>query len=237
MSKEARLIAAVVAVVVVIIGALVVFGGDDDTEVKASDTSAATGTDEAPSSTTAEASTTSAAATSTTAGAPDPGTDAPADPSAPPSSKAGAPTVTVAPGSVSINQAASWQGGLQADTVRSRFDAADASDDLCTRLVALTSLPDINSLPQYSKDDLAEYFARWQALAARTAPQTEGTMAQRLQAAQEALLTVQQIVNESGGTFNEAAVDQILGADGSELTQLLALFVLVADECPAPPAG
>lgn len=234
MSKEARLIAAVVAVVVVIIGALVIFGGDDDTEVKASDTSAATGSDEAPSSTTAEASTTPEASTTV---APDLGTEAPADPSAPPSSKAGTPTVTVAPGSVSINQAASWQGGLQADTVRSRFDAADASDDLCTRLVALTSLPDINSLPQYSKDDLAEYFARWQALADRTAPQTEGTMTDRLQAARAALLTVEQAVNESGGTFNEAAVDQILGADGSELTQLLALFVLVADECPAPPAG
>nr|MBP7594641.1 hypothetical protein [Candidatus Microthrix sp.] len=180
MSKEARLIAAVVAVVIVIVGALVVFGGDDDAEVQASDTSAAAGSAATSTSTSAsdasqapEASTTTAAASPTTAAVPN--TKAPAPE---------APVETVAPGSVSVSNTAPWQIRLSASTVRNRFDAAESSDDLCTQLVALTSLPDLNSLPSQSKDDLAEYFTRWQALAAKTAPTTEGTLAQRLRAAQ-----------------------------------------------------
>lgn len=230
MSKEARLIAAVVAVVIVIVGALVVFGGDDGAEVQASDTSAAAGSAATSTSTSApdasqapEASTTTAAAPPTTAAVPN--TKAPAPE---------APVETVAPGSVSVSNTAPWQIRLSASTVRNRFDAAESSDDLCTQLVALTSLPDLNSLPSQSKDDLAEYFTRWQALAAKTAPTTEGTLAQRLRAAQDAMLTVEQTVNDNGGTFTEAAVDKLLGEDSSELTQLLALFVLAGDQCPTP---
>ncbi len=234
MSKEARLIAAVVAVVIVIVGALVVFGGDDDAEVQASDTSAAAGSAATSTSTSTstsapdasqapEASTTTAAASPTTAAVPN--TKAPAPE---------APVETVAPGSVSVSNTAPWQIRLSASTVRNRFDAAESSDDLCTQLVALTSLPDLNSLPSQSKDDLAEYFTRWQALAAKTAPTTEGTLAQRLRAAQDAMLTVEQTVNDNGGTFTEAAVDKLLGEDSSELTQLLALFVLAGDQCPTP---
>ncbi len=228
MSKETRLIAAVAVIVVAIIGALLIFGGDDEgaVEVEASATSAVDAVPLTSPSTTATPSPSTSAASAT-------GVDGDTSPP----TTTGGPVPTMAPGTVSIQSVADWQGDVPADTVRSRFDDAESSSDVCTRLAALTSLPNLNSLSETSAPDLNEFFTRWQALADETVPMIDAPESQRLRAARSAMLTIEQIVNESGGTFNKAAVDQILGDDGSELTQLLALFVLVADQCPAPPAG
>lgn len=234
MSKETRLIAVVVAVVVLIVGGLVLFGGGDDAEVTSSDS---TGTSTSTSTSTVDSEPTTAAPTTNDESGPTTaaGSDTNPDSSDPQATAPEGPVQTVAPGTVSINDAATWQGGLTVDTVRTRFDAAESSDDLCTHLVALTSLPDLNTLPTLSADELTEYFTRWQALATETLPNTDGKVSERLRAAQAALLTIEQTADDNGGTFNEATVDQVLGGDGSELTQLVALFVVVGDECPAPP--
>ncbi|MEZ5380252.1 MAG: hypothetical protein R2754_00495 [Microthrixaceae bacterium] len=259
MSKEARLIAAVVAAVVVIVGGLVLFSGGDDAEVNASDT-----TDET--STTAEDNPSSSAAADTTTSAPDGGssTTAAAADSGQPAVTTGATsgadgasttggastgaadgagdtggaatTGGAAAGQPSVSDLATWQTDLPPSTVRDRFDAAEASNDRCVRLIALTSLPDLNDLPAQSKAEINEYFTRWQRLADLTQPQTNGLTAARLIEARNALKNIENTVNQNGGTFNEAAVDELLGGSSNDLETLLGFFTTVADECPGPAA-
>lgn len=228
MPKEARLIAAVLAVVVVIVGALVLFSGDDDSEVEASDTTASTSSSAASSTSAAPVSTGASQTTvteETTQDTPAPSTE-PDD---------GASGDTPA-GSVGVKEVATWQTNIAPDEVRARFDAAESSEDKCVRLAALTSLPDLNVLPTLSQDDVDEYFTRWQELAKRTEADVDGEMQIRFTGAEDAMASVQKIVEANGGTFNQNAVDELIDDDGSELTQLLGFFALVAAQCPAPAA-
>lgn len=240
MPKEARLIAAVLVVLAVIVGALVIFSGDDgDSEVNASDTTAAAN----PTTTAQPAPTGADAAAETTQATGGDPTDPPAEATAPTVTTTEAPAAATQPGAgqpstggVAVKDLASWQTQLTADTVRTRFDAADSDDDSCVALTALTSLPDLNVLPTLPEDEVQEYFTRWQSLAERTTPDVEGELKARFDRARLAMGSIEKIVNANGGTFNEDAVDELLGEDGGELTQLLAFFTLVADQCPPPAA-
>lgn len=246
MSKEGRLIAIVAAVVVAIVGALVVFsGGDDDGVVNASDTSApATSSTSEPAATSTEPPVTEApptSAPSTSApGETTVNTTAPTSPASPPETGGGGNASGAGAGgdtggeAPSVHDVAPWQTGLTPEVVRRRFDAAEASDDRCVRLVALSSIPDLNVLPAQPAADVTEYFSRWERLAETTQPQTDGDLAATLLEARSGHSGLKATVDKHGGTFSEAAIDELLGGSLTDLEKVLALFVAVANECPAP---
>lgn len=135
-------------------------------------------------------------------------------------------------GDVDLKDLAPWQVQVPPEVIRSRLDQADAATG-CTRLVALTSLPDLNALPDQSVDEVNEYFTRWLAVAAATLPSTDEPVAALLTQAQESMTALKRLVDEAGGEFNEDIATQFFQADPG-LGDLIRFYTAVAESCDPP---
>ena len=136
------------------------------------------------------------------------------------------------PVDVDLKDLAPWQVQVPPDVIRSRLDRAEEGDG-CTRLVALSSLPDLNELPNQSVDDVDEYFTRWLAVASDTVPTTEEPMTGLLEDASASMTALEGLVDDAGGRFSEEIAAQFFEAEPG-LVDLIRFYTAVSAQCEAP---
>ena len=136
------------------------------------------------------------------------------------------------PTDIDLKYLAPWQVQVPPDVIRLRLDSAEAGTG-CERLVALTSLPDLNQLPDQTPAEVEEYFTRWLALAAATLPSTDQPLTDSLSRAQASMTALQRLVDDAGGRFSEEIAAQFFNADPG-LGDLVRFYTEVAGQCDPP---
>lgn len=133
-----------------------------------------------------------------------------------------------------LTQIAPWQVNTSMEVAAERFTKAEATDDRCTRLAALSSLPDPRQLPSFTQAELSGYLTRWFALADRTTPQLDDSLATDLAGARAVYESAEDLAAANDGTLTEATVTQLLYGETGDITGLFQFSAATAQQCPPP---